>query len=69
MNRSFNTETITENLVLPSEIMLLDDLTGYVSFPGRLPIAKFKTESVAYTRKNKMPGILTAEGEILGATA
>lgn len=68
MNRSFNTETITENLVLPSEIMRLDDLTGYLSFPGRFPIAKFKTESVAYTRKNKMAGIVTADGEIHGAT-
>jgi type IV secretory pathway TraG/TraD family ATPase VirD4 len=68
-NRSFNTETITENVVLPSEIMRLDDLNGYLSFPGRLPIARFKTESVNYQRKDKMPGIVTADGEIIGASA
>jgi len=64
---SQNEEVKPESVVLASELMRLPNLEGYLAFPGDLPIAKFKTESVTYTRKNRVPGIVTADGEILGA--
>ncbi|MBS1017023.1 type IV secretion system DNA-binding domain-containing protein [Acetobacter persici] len=48
-----------ERVVLPSEIMALPDLTGYLAFPGDLPITKFKTEHKKYTRSEKVPGIVS----------
>jgi type IV secretory pathway TraG/TraD family ATPase VirD4 len=47
-----------ERVVLPSEIMALPDLTGYLAFPGDFPITKFKTEHKKYTRSDKVPGIV-----------
>lgn len=56
--RSLNPEVKPENVVMPSEIMALDDLHGYVSFPGSLPIAKFQIEPVNYTRSKPVPPIV-----------
>lgn len=48
-----------ERVVLPSEIMSLQDLTGYLAFPGDLPITKFTTTHKKYTRSEKVPGIIS----------
>lgn len=63
---SQNEEVKPESVVMPSELMRLPNLEGYLAFPGDLPIAKFKTESVTYTRKERVPGIVSLDGEILG---
>ncbi len=65
---SQNDEVKPESVVLASELMRLPNLEGYLAFPGDLPIARFKTESVTYTRKNRVPGIISVDGEILGAS-
>ncbi|WP_250511529.1 type IV secretion system DNA-binding domain-containing protein [Caballeronia sp. GACF4] len=64
---SQNEEIKPESVVLASELMRLPNLEGYLAFPGDLPIARFKTESVTYTRKRRVPGIVSPDGEILGA--
>ncbi|MGF6996815.1 type IV secretion system DNA-binding domain-containing protein [Paraburkholderia sp. GAS32] len=69
MNRSFNTETITESVILPSEFMRLRNLHGYLAFPGDLPIAKFKTRPVKYQRSEKVPGIILRTGDQAGSMA
>lgn len=46
-----------ERVVLPTEIMSLDDLHGYLCFPGSLPVAKIQFEPVNYRRKKPVPGI------------
>jgi hypothetical protein len=51
-------ETRTVRAVTPTEISELKNLTGYVYFPGDLPVGKFKTKHVQYTRKNPVPGII-----------
>jgi len=51
-------ETRTVRAVTPTEISELKNLTGYVYFPGDLPVGKFKTKYVKYTRKNPVPGII-----------
>lgn len=56
--RSQSEEVKHERVVLPSQIAGLDNLEGYLSFPGNLPVAKFKLETVNYTRTNHVPGIL-----------
>lgn len=65
---SQNEEIKPESVVLASELMRLPNLEGYLAFPGDLPIAKFKTESVTYMRKSRVPGIVSPDGEILGAS-
>ncbi|QIE30381.1 type IV secretion system DNA-binding domain-containing protein [Caballeronia sp. SBC2] len=64
---SENEEIRPERVVMPSELMRLPDLQGYLAFPGDLPIAKFEIEHVNYQRSRSIPGILTPDGEILGA--
>lgn len=53
--RSDRREVRKENVVMPSEIMALDDLHGYVSFPGSLPVAKFEVEPINFTRRTEIP--------------
>jgi Type IV secretion-system coupling protein DNA-binding domain len=64
---SQNEEIKPERVVMPSELMSLPDLQGYLAYPGDLPVAKFEIEHVNYTRSRPVPGILTLDGEILGA--
>ncbi|HBV4265962.1 TPA: type IV secretion system DNA-binding domain-containing protein [Klebsiella pneumoniae] len=59
--KNTNDDHKRERAVLPSEIAELDDLTGYIAFPGSLPVAKFETEYVNYTRTNPVPGIVLRE--------
>ncbi|NEK70407.1 MAG: type IV secretion system DNA-binding domain-containing protein, partial [Xanthomonas perforans] len=59
--RSENEEVKTERVVSVAEIMALPNLEGYLAFPGKLPVAKYKTEPVSYTRANTVPGILRAD--------
>lgn len=66
---SENEEIRPERVVMPSELMRLPDLQGYLAFPGDLPIAKFEIEHVNYQRSRSIPGILTPDGEILGRNA
>ena len=56
-SRSRNEETKPERVVLPSEIMALPDLEGYLAFPGSLPVAKFKLEITDYKRSVPVVGI------------
>ncbi|WP_427047275.1 type IV secretion system DNA-binding domain-containing protein [Halomonas casei] len=56
--RSDRREVRKESVVMPSEIMALDDLHGYVSFPGSLPIAKFEIEPINFVRRNTVPAFL-----------
>lgn len=65
---SQNEEIKPELVVLPSELMRMPNLEGYLAFPGDLPIAKFKTEPVTYTRKHRVPGMISLDGEIMGAS-
>lgn len=51
-------ETRTVRAVTPTEISELENLTGYVYFPGKLPVGKFKTHHVKYNRKDPVPGII-----------
>ena len=48
---------ISTRAVTTTEIAQLENLTGYVAFPGSLPVAKFKTDHVTYERKTPVPGI------------
>lgn len=52
------TEFKTEYVVLKSEIMALNNLEGYLSFPGNLPVAKFKTKVVDYERRVNIAGFV-----------
>ncbi|WP_193061079.1 type IV secretion system DNA-binding domain-containing protein [Halomonas sp. 3A7M] len=56
--RSDRREVRKESVVIPSEIMALDDLHGYVSFPGSLPIAKFEIEPINFIRRNPVPAFI-----------
>lgn len=47
-----------EKAVLESEIMRLDDLNGYLAFPGNLPICRFTLKHQNYIRKDAPPRIL-----------
>jgi len=60
-SNSRNDEIKNERAVLPSELMQLPDLEGYVSFPGDLPVAKFKTHHVEYTRRNPVINFIPRE--------
>ncbi|EBW7114481.1 conjugal transfer protein TraJ [Salmonella enterica subsp. enterica serovar Telelkebir] len=51
-------ETRTVRAVTPTEIAQLENLTGYIAFPGGLPVGKFKTERVDYSREIPVPGIM-----------
>lgn len=42
-----------ENVVLPSEIASLPNLTGIISFSGEYPISRFKSEYVKYDSHNE----------------
>lgn len=48
-----------ERLVIPAEIMNLPDLTGYLSYSGNLPIARFTLEVEKF--KNRVPGFIDRE--------
>lgn len=56
--RSNRREVQRERVVMPSEIMALDDLHGYVSFPGSLPVANFKVEPINFKRSQPVPAIV-----------
>lgn len=56
--RSNRREVQRERVVMPSEIMALDDLHGYVSFPGSLPVANFKVEPINFKRSKPVPAIV-----------
>jgi len=47
-----------EKAVLEAEIMKLDDLNGYLAFPGDLPICRFTLKPDTYLRKNAPPRIV-----------
>ncbi|EJT1151525.1 type IV secretion system DNA-binding domain-containing protein [Salmonella enterica] len=59
--KNTNDDHKRERAVTPTEIATLDDLTGYIAFPGSLPVAKFETHYVNYTRSNPVPGIVLRE--------
>ncbi|APP87396.1 type IV secretion system DNA-binding domain-containing protein (plasmid) [Xanthomonas hortorum pv. vitians] len=59
--RSENEEVKTERVVSVAEIMALPNLEGFLAFPGNLPVAKYKTEPVTYTRAEPVPGILRTD--------
>jgi len=68
---SRNSQEVTspERVVLPSEIMKLPDLEGYLAFPGKMPVGKFKLDVTEYTRNKPVPGIeptQAAIGETVG---
>ncbi|MDW4598219.1 type IV secretion system DNA-binding domain-containing protein, partial [Escherichia coli] len=44
--KNTNDDHKRERAVTPTEIATLDDLTGYIAFPGNLPVAKFETHHV-----------------------
>lgn len=56
--RSRNHDVTNERVVMPSEIMALDDLHGYMSFPGSLPVAKFEVEPINFTRSKPVPSVV-----------
>jgi len=53
-----NNTVITARAVTTTEIADLPDLSGYLAFPGKLPVAKFKTDFVEYVRKTPVPGLV-----------
>ncbi|MFP1771045.1 type IV secretion system DNA-binding domain-containing protein [Lonsdalea quercina] len=59
--KSTNDDHKRERAVTPTEIATLDDLTGYIAFPGNLPVAKFETHYVNYTRTTPVPGVILRE--------
>ncbi|EIL5862690.1 type IV secretion system DNA-binding domain-containing protein [Salmonella enterica] len=59
--KNTNDDHKRERAVTPTEIATLDDLTGYIAFPGNLPVAKFETHHVNYTRSNPVPGVVLRE--------
>lgn len=56
-SRSRREDIKPERVVLPSEIMALPDLEGYLAFPGKLPVGKFKLDITHYNRVKPVPGI------------
>lgn len=58
---SIHKETVTEHVVMPSQIAALDDLHGFLAFPGSLPVAPIEFDHVNYTRKNKVEAFVPNE--------
>ncbi len=50
---SINKHKHIQNLILPSELQMLDDLEGYLRIPGQYPIAKVKLNYVDYPEPNE----------------
>jgi len=50
---SLNKQRHLQQVVLPSELQLLDDLEGYLKFPGNFPVTKIKLEYVNYPELNE----------------
>ncbi|OKS70538.1 conjugal transfer protein TraJ [Pseudomonas syringae pv. actinidiae] len=63
---SKNDEVKPEAVVMASEIMTLQDLEGFMAFPGKLPVARFQSEVVNYNRARRIPGIVPLRGELEG---
>ena len=63
---SKNDEVKPEAVVMASEIMTLQDLEGFMAFPGRLPVARFQSEVVNYNRARPIPGIVPLRGDLEG---
>ena len=56
--RSENEDVKPERIVMSSEIMALNNLEGFLSFPGSIPIARVAIEPINFTRTNPVPGIV-----------
>lgn len=65
-SRSRYEETKQERVVLPSEITGLPDLEGYLAFPGKYPVGKFKLRITEYNRNQPVPGIVPANRQTAG---
>ncbi|QNT78434.1 type IV secretion system DNA-binding domain-containing protein [Entomobacter blattae] len=65
VSASENEDIRTELVVLPSEIMALPNLHGYLAFPGSFPVGKFKLTPITYIRKQPVPGILKKKEEAI----
>ncbi|HCF4324176.1 TPA: type IV secretion system DNA-binding domain-containing protein [Pseudomonas aeruginosa] len=53
-----------ERIVMASEIMGLNNLEGFLAFPGSLPIARVKIDPINFTRSTPVPGIVPMTAEI-----
>lgn len=60
-SRSRHEETKPERVVMPSEIMALPDLEGYLALPGDLPVGRFKLDITHYNRTVPVAGIVPAQ--------
>jgi len=56
--RSENEDVKPERVVMPAEIMALNNLEGFLSFPGNIPIARVTIEPITFTRSTPVPGIV-----------
>ena len=56
--KSENEDIRPERIVMPSEIYTLNDLEGFLSFPGNLPIARFEIKPITFTRNMPVEGII-----------
>ena len=56
--RSENEDVKPERIVMSSEIMALNNLEGFLSFPGSIPIARVTIDPINFTRTNPVPGIV-----------
>lgn len=60
-----NNENQKEDVVMMSEIFSLQDLEGFLAFPGNLPIARVKFEPITFTRSTPVPGLVEADGMLV----
>lgn len=62
--RNENEDVSVERVVLPSEIMALPNLHGYLAFPSEIPVAKIKLKLVKYVRDYTVAGIIENTGQL-----